>query len=405
MDAQHTRWNNATRVELRRLVSHALPPSDTPLEAFGPWAAYVEPLRAAHAQGVAAVRDLFITLVKTTPNLGRLLSSDPQPEKELWSTADLLSLQFEPLSWVVPDILPVGLATLAGRPKLGKSWLALQIAIAAGTGGCLFGRPVEHKKVLYIALEDGKRRLVDRLTRLGVSPRCDVWYAVRWPPLNDGGLARLDAAIRDQAFRLVIVDTLSRALGNADQLDLAAMNALIGSLHDLADDTAAAILTIDHHKKPTGLASADPIDDIMGSTGKSAMVDAALGLYRERGRQEATLKTTGRDFLDVALALTWNPHLCRWHCAGEAGQVRPETIRDRILTAIRELDDLGQVASTVAIARHLGADKGNVSHELAALLHLGHVVKGHKQGRIVPYHLVADPALPPTAHLAQPSQS
>ena len=33
--------------------------------------------------------------------------------------------------WVVPELLPAGLAFLAGRPKLGKSWLALQIALGA----------------------------------------------------------------------------------------------------------------------------------------------------------------------------------------------------------------------------------------------------------------------------------
>jgi len=47
----------------------------------------------------------------------------------------------------------------------------------------------------------------------------------------------------------------------------------------------ASILTIDHHKKPINN-QANPSDDTrsVGSTGKAALVDAALGLYRERGR-------------------------------------------------------------------------------------------------------------------------
>ena len=59
--------------------------------------------------------------------------------------------------------------------------------------------------------------------------------------------------------------------------------------HDLA------IIAIDHHRKPAGMI-ADPIDDIVGSTAKSAGgPDAALGLYKEQGKAGAVLKVTGRD--------------------------------------------------------------------------------------------------------------
>jgi hypothetical protein len=55
--------------------------------------------------------------------------------KTTWTAAELLATQFPEPRWAVPDLVPVGLSFLAGRPKVGKSWLALQMAIAVGTGG------------------------------------------------------------------------------------------------------------------------------------------------------------------------------------------------------------------------------------------------------------------------------
>ncbi len=48
-----------------------------------------------------------------------------------------------PLEFTVADILPHGLFILAGSPKVGKSWLALDICHAVATGGFLWHYPAE----------------------------------------------------------------------------------------------------------------------------------------------------------------------------------------------------------------------------------------------------------------------
>jgi hypothetical protein len=67
----------------------------------------------------------------------------------------------------VKGYLVEGATILAGRPKIGKSWLALDWSIAVARGGFCFG-DVHCKEgdVLYIALEDNKRRLKSRLAKL-----------------------------------------------------------------------------------------------------------------------------------------------------------------------------------------------------------------------------------------------
>jgi hypothetical protein len=120
---------------------------------------------------------------------------------------------------------------------MGKSWLALQIACAVGSGGSVLDRSVEQGPVLYMALEDSPRRLQERL-RKQEAPPAELTFALEWKPLGAGGLEALRAAMDKRHYKLVVVDTLNRA----------------------------------------------------------------LGLYRERGKHDATLRAVGRD-VDLAAAL------------------------------------------------------------------------------------------------------
>ena len=60
-------------------------------------------------------------------------------KRSTWTTANLLSTDFPPMRWAAPRYVPEGLVILAGRPKIGKSWLLMQLAVAVGTGGMFFG--------------------------------------------------------------------------------------------------------------------------------------------------------------------------------------------------------------------------------------------------------------------------
>ena len=51
-----------------------------------------------------------------------------------FTAADLMEEELPPVRWAVPGILPEGLSLLAGKPKLGKSWLALGLAVAKASG-------------------------------------------------------------------------------------------------------------------------------------------------------------------------------------------------------------------------------------------------------------------------------
>ncbi|MBV8539076.1 MAG: AAA family ATPase [Pseudonocardiales bacterium] len=80
--------------------------------------------------------------------------------------------RFHPLRYLVPGVIPEGSTLLVGPPKIGKSWFVLACALATACGGYALGViPIEKRPVLYLALEDGDRRLQDRCrTLLGDDP-------------------------------------------------------------------------------------------------------------------------------------------------------------------------------------------------------------------------------------------
>src|SRR5262245_2359473 len=69
------------------------------------------------------------------------------------SAQSLRKKVFEPARFVVPSYITEGLTILAGRPKLGKSWLMLDIGLAVGRGGCWGNAKCDAGNVLYLALE------------------------------------------------------------------------------------------------------------------------------------------------------------------------------------------------------------------------------------------------------------
>ncbi len=246
----------------------------------------------------------------------------PRPPVEIISAVDLLARHFEPARWAVPELLPSGVTILAGRPKLGKSWLALGLALAIAAGGRALGQiPVEPGEVLYLALEDGPRRLQERLQALLDSrpPPARLHFATRWPRLDAGGLEALDTWLAGHPdARLIVVDTLKRVRPREPataRLYDADYDAVAG-LQELAQRHRVCILLIHHTRKAE---ADDPLDLISGTTGLTAGADGALVLRRTRGASDAELVGCHRDLpADLSLALRWDHAITNWILVGDA---------------------------------------------------------------------------------------
>jgi hypothetical protein len=143
------------------------------------------------------------------------------------SAAELRGKKFPALKYIVPEILAEGCTLIAGRPKLGKSWLMLDIGIAVAAGRyCLGESKCEQGDVLYLALEDNERRLQRRITKIlgafSTEWPTEFQYATDWPRANEGGVEAIrDWIVSAKNPRLVVVDVLAMfrpRSGNRDNL-------------------------------------------------------------------------------------------------------------------------------------------------------------------------------------------
>ena len=223
--------------------------------------------------------------------------------------------------WAVRGVLAEGCALLVGRPKIGKSWLALNVAIAIASGGRALGQiPVEAGDVLYLSLEDNERRLRSRLTAiLGDEPCSDrLTLSTSWPKLDQRGLQWLEAwAEKHPQGRLIIVDTLQKvrpAASRNGSLYGDDYQALSG-LQEMAGRRGLTILVLHHTRKAT---ADDPLETISGTQGLGGAADSVLVLKRDRNHRDATLFVTGRDVEETELTLRWDAMRAAWSLLGDA---------------------------------------------------------------------------------------
>jgi hypothetical protein len=91
---------------------------------------YEEMLAAYEADGVDGARAVFYRWAEQDPAIAELRYSDPAMQKRIWTVSDLYNTEFPEPRFVVPGILPSGLVALGARPKIGKSWLGMQLSVA-----------------------------------------------------------------------------------------------------------------------------------------------------------------------------------------------------------------------------------------------------------------------------------
>lgn len=251
---------------------------------------------------------------------------------------DLMKQNLPPARYIVPGILPSGLSILASQPKLGKSWLALGLSLAIGSGGKAFGSvQVAQGDVLYLALEDTPQRLQDRTGQLlqGQPAPAGVRYALEWPRMHDGGLDALKGQLDAAPVRLLIIDTLAkvrpprRSNGNAYDEDYAT----VGALKRLADEREMSIMLIHHTRKGS---SDDVMQEISGTTGIAGAADTMLVLKRGRSERGAILHITGRDVEERSLGMSFDASIGLWKLDDTTAQDGRPDEQEHILAFLRQ---------------------------------------------------------------------
>ena len=247
----------------------------------------------------------------------------------------LQSTAYEPVSFVVADLLPLGLHLLAGAPKIGKSWLALWLCLCAAQGKPLWTFATRPCEVLYLCLEDSFQRIQSRLFDLTEDAPPTLHFAVMSQQLHNGLVEEIEQFLKEHPqTRLIVIDTLQRirTVGN-DANPYASDYRDIGVLKALADKHRIAILLVHHLRK---MNDDDPMNMISGTTGLSGATDSNFVLRKSKRRENtATLYCTGRDIPYRELALERNAENV-WELVSDS-RTQPELLGGQIVILLSEL--------------------------------------------------------------------
>lgn len=221
---------------------------------------------------------------------------------------------FRPVEYVVPGLIPEGLSYIIAAPKIGKSWFVLDMAIAAADGGTFLGFRLKARPVLYLALEDGPRRLQSRGHILGVSTFPEsITFVNRTKPADALPMMREFMGRNEGRRPLVVLDTLGKIKPGKSPAAGAYEHdyAVSAGLKDVADDNDGSVVVVHHNRKTE---SADFLEDVSGTQGIAGAADTILVIRRRRTETEGELHVTSRDADEGSYAVDFTEG--RWTLSG-----------------------------------------------------------------------------------------
>jgi AAA domain-containing protein len=299
--------------------------------------------------------------------------------------------RFPEVKYVVPGIFPEGVTLLASRPKLGKSWLILQITTAVASGSVTLvasDHPVQGD-ILYLALEDTPRRLQRRLTKYFGAQR-ETWparlrLATTWRRLDQGGIEDLREWCKSvDKPMLIAIDILKKVRKPKDknQSDYDADHEACEGLMELAKEFPGLSIMVVHHDRK--MDAEDVFDTVSGTLGLTGGVDTIAIL--KRNSKGVTLHVEGRDLVDaIEKAIRFDRDTCRWMILGEAAEVHRSDERSRVLAALADLPD-GLAVSEIQVAAQLGT-RGAADMLLSRMFQHGEIIRAGRGRYSLPQYM------------------
>lgn len=221
----------------------------------------------------------------------------------------LMDKRLPPAQFCVQSLLHQGVTILGGAPKIGKSWLVLDLCVRVAKGEPVFGKPTRQGTTLYLCLEDTERRIQQRLLNLTDEATANLFFATEAKTLADGLCQQIRDFVREHPDTvLVAIDTFQIIRSVSPDMSYATDYQDVRALKALADELGISILLV-HHLRKQG--ASDPLNKLSGTTGIAGAVDAALVLEKSgRYQSGAKLICTGRDIEYRELELRFNSDGC-----------------------------------------------------------------------------------------------
>jgi len=240
-----------------------------------------------------------------------------------------------------------GVGIIGGEPKCGKSFLALDLAVAVAAGVPCLRRfaAAQPGPVLLFAAEDAGHIVRTRLE--GIARAADADFETLDIAVIDVPVLRLDHRQDRQRLletvervgpRLVVLDPLVRLHG-VDENTVAEIAPILGFLRDLQRRFETAVLLV-HHARKSG--ATRPGQALRGSSELHAWGDSNLYLRRRDKQIVMTVEhraAPGLNDIEIELADDGRgPALRLRQAVADEAVPEPETAEQRILQALADAD-------------------------------------------------------------------
>ena len=288
-----------------------------------------------------------------------------KPTPMTWTAlGTIMDTEYEPIEEVVEGMLTPGLWFLASKPKLGKSFLTMQLCHAVATGEEFLGRKVIPGSVLFIALEDNERRINSRAKMMGLT-KCDNFFMSFTSPklmegLEEAIISKIHQIKADPNLldvKLVIIDTFIRAkstkkVGGNDSYEEGSFLIDKFQRNILAEGVCAMANT--HDKKEKESKGDDRINRMIGTTAYQGQ-DGNWRLDRTRGTgidDDTIFTIVARDLPEQEYAIKLNQG--SWSMVGVAEKGnKHDKLTQNILDCVQILQDEGGDAKTVELIKKM----------------------------------------------------
>lgn len=195
------------------------------------------------------------------------------------------------------------MSVLYGPSNSGKTFLSLNIAYHVALGAPWRGRKVDGGAVVYLAAEGG-RGIANRVAALRkMDGAINVPFALRRGGIDllnpDADVQRIidmaDAVSKKAPLRMIVVDTLSRAMAGGDENGPVDMTAFVANIDRIRAATKAHVLVVHHSGKDAAKGARGH-----GSLRAATDTEIEIGVDEFGGRQATATKqrehSTGETF-------------------------------------------------------------------------------------------------------------
>jgi hypothetical protein len=332
---------------------------------------------------------------------------------KLPSLGDLSAMPAIEKAPLINELLFPGAWLVVGRPKIGKSWLILQLTLAVAEQGTFLGFncTATDLEVLCIFGEDNDARIQSRLAALGVAKAPNNCHLINQERLSELAQRFADTLTFAQfldiwltehpKIRLLVIDTETtvRQVWDGERVADATPRVTESdykqtrTFDEMALRRGLVVLLVNHARKLTSGGEWTDIHELInrsntalaGASGSIALADPPDADKFDPTQKTRVLGIRGRDLKeDLLLAVRQQPDMPYFTSDGPYAEVRQSELETELLQGLEELmpdTKPDEYVTTEELAACLGKNRGAVKKAVSRMLKKGHT--RWKQSRVI----------------------